>query len=141
MTQRPGQLPPHALNPARTLVELVRKQGGRPILMMTWTYRGSESRLSIIQRNFENLNQELQVPVAPVGEAFALASKKYPEVQLLQADGVHATLAGAYLAAAVLFATISEHSPVGGEAPSELDPALIRQLQELAWSVSQFSEK
>ncbi len=136
MTERPAGLEPYALRPARTLVEAARRRGARPILMMTWTYRGREHNRPGLRRNYARLAEELRVPVAPVGDAFALAEERHPEIELLQSDGIHAAPGGAYLAAAVLYATIEKEPPrAGRHLPPELSRDQADELEGLAWEV------
>lgn len=73
--------------------------------------------------------------VAPVGLAFAEAYRRRPEIGLQDRyDGSHPTLAGVYLAAAVVYATLFDRSPVGNayDAEGEIDPATALFLQTVA---------
>ena len=63
------------------------------------------------------------------------AIKAHPEINLYHSDGSHPSLAGTYLAACVLFATLYDHSPVGGALPvdSDMTEQTARALQQVAW--------
>ena len=83
--------------------------------------------------------------VAPVGPAFALAHEQTAADKgdpldpsglfwnLYDSDGSHPSPAGSYLAACVIYATVTGDSPVGLDSrPAAVDAALAAQLQELA---------
>lgn len=83
--------------------------------------------------------------VAPVGQAFALAHEQTAAETgdaldpsglfwgLYDSDGSHPSPAGSYLAACVIYATITGDSPVGLDSrPAEVDADLAASLQELA---------
>lgn len=73
--------------------------------------------------------------VAPVGLAFAEAYRRRPEIGLQDRyDGSHPTLSGVYLAAAVVYATLFDRSPVGNsyDAEGEIDAATALFLQTVA---------
>ena len=51
--------------------------------------------------------------VMPVGIAYELAYKKDPKIKLHHPDGTHPSMLGTYLGACVVFATLTDSSPVG----------------------------
>ncbi len=69
--------------------------------------------------------------LCPAGDAWRLAWKKDPKLELYSADGLHPTAAGTYLAALTFFGLFYGQSPVGlpaklalpGAAPLDLPPA------------------
>ena len=76
-----------------------------------------------------------QVRLARVGTAFALCQEKFPEINLLYADRMHASDQGNYLAALVLYTTIFRDSPLG--APRKfpgltIDARVAARLQQIA---------
>ena len=78
----------------------------------------------------------------PVGEAWRVAWKKDPRPALYGPDGFHPSVAGSYLAAAVMFQRLTGRDPRGLPARLELrsrrqrdltlDPELAARLQEAA---------
>ena len=100
------------------------KVGARTILFETWArppgddfYSRPESGGSpaIMQRRlddtYEWLANQLNAEVSPVGQSFEVALTRLPDVPLL--DGTqHPTVAGSYLAAAVLFHSLFHSSPL-----------------------------
>jgi hypothetical protein len=59
------------------------------------------------------LAAELGLRVAPVGRAFLRVMSEEMPVPLHRADGTHPTEAGTYLAACVLYHTLTGRSPIG----------------------------
>ncbi len=58
-------------------------------------------------------NPGKQILLAPVGDAFAICAKKFPETEIYGADAYHAGVDGSYLAALVFYSTLYGDSPVG----------------------------
>ena len=81
--------------------------------------------------------------VFPVARAWLAVWERDPAIAL-SSDGLHASVAGSYLAALVMYAGIFDRTPVGlpatvrtrGVAVVRVDPALTRTLQEAAASVT-----
>ena len=127
--QEQSQVP--AVEPARTeamypavrsLVRQVEDLGATPIFFLTWAYRdgwpenglsGYEAMQTQITRGYLGIAQELGVPMAPVGEAWLIAKRRHPELELWQSDGSHPSEQGTYLAACVFYAAIFRQSPEG----------------------------
>ena len=53
--------------------------------------------------------------VAPVGTAFRLFQKEYPDLSLFTSDNKHPSPVGTYLAACVFFKMLTGESPLGLE--------------------------
>ena len=88
--------------------------------------------------------------VFPVGVGFDLVSKLHPGIELYQPDVVgfkhgpeglqpvyaedvkHPSSAGSYLAACVIYAVLTGHSPQGLAFSADLDPAIVEILQRSA---------
>lgn len=80
-----------------------------------------------------------QVRVAPVGEAFMLCLARHPGINPYSEDHHHASSAGSYLAALVLYATIFSDDPVGATRSFpgvEIDAATAETLQRIAAEVT-----
>jgi len=75
--------------------------------------------------------------VIPAGLAFAAARAKRPELELYQPDKRHPTLAGTYLAACVVYATLFGKSPVGLSYTAGLVPDTAAFLHTVAWEAVQ----
>jgi hypothetical protein len=87
-------MPNAFMNPAEMTAEIVRN------------YAEQERRL-------EALEPGEQVVVAPVGAAFQRCKETYPDIPLYTEDEHHASAAGLYLSALVIYATLTGDSPLG----------------------------
>jgi hypothetical protein len=122
----------------RLFVPHIRAAGATPVLYMTWARRHAWDRQPELADAYLTIARELNVPVAPVGLAWAKAFERSPNVVLHDKDESHPNPAGSYLAACVLYATLFQSNPTGlTTAPlsekSDTDPAL---LQRAAWEAS-----
>lgn len=124
--QSTGMLPDRFAD-SRTLDAMISAAGSRTMFLMTWRDRGQPTLTYDSLRGepggligYVPIAYELDAPLAPVGWAFRAATidNVYPE--LWGRDGHHASRAGQYLAAAVLYTMIFEESPVGLWIPKEL---------------------
>ncbi len=116
---------------ASRLVRAARAAGATPIFYMTWAYRDRPETLPGIRDTYEKLSSRLEVPVAPVGEAWRLARDQAPGIELFAEDGIHPSPEGSYLAACVIFATLYERSPEDLP-PVAIDPEVARRLRRIA---------
>jgi hypothetical protein len=102
----------------RELVGMVRAEGARPALYMTWAKEAFPAQSETLSRAYRSIAVEVGVPVAGVGEAWAEVSRARPELNLHISDGSHPNAVGSYLAACVIYATVTGQSPLG--APREI---------------------
>lgn len=119
----PFRAPDRATEYSRRFSEHASEAGTRVILFETWarhprsrTYRrlGVETpdeMLAEINTFYRDLASELRVPVAPVGRAWERALEALPQVELHRRDGTHPAPAGTYLAACVLYGTLTGVDP------------------------------
>ena len=75
--------------------------------------------------------------VIPAGLAFAKAVSKRPSLELYQPDKRHPTLAGTYLAACTVQASLYGVNPEGNIYTAGLDAATAKFLQTVAWQTAQ----
>jgi hypothetical protein len=120
----------------RLFDEVIRAAGARTALYMTWARRHAPETQRAITDAYAAIGAELGAAVAPAGVAWERVLARAGHPALHDADGSHPTLAGSYLAACVLFATLF------GERPGEDDvPGLARAeagpLREAAWEAAQ----
>jgi hypothetical protein len=106
---------------AREVVKLVRAQGAKPALYMTWAKAAFPKQSATLSRAYRSIGTELDIPVAGVGEAWAEVRRLRPDLDLYVRDGSHPNAAGSYLAACVIYATVTGRSPLG--APREINGA------------------
>jgi hypothetical protein len=122
---------------AKQLARIVRKNHATPVLFMTWAYTGKPEMTDELAKAYGSIGDELGIMVLPVGLAFQLAEQEIPGIQLRIDDLKHPTLAGSYLAAAVVFAALYSQSPEEIQYNAGLDPELARQLRAIAWQTTQ----
>jgi hypothetical protein len=142
----------------------IRAVGATPILYMTWARREPADAARVqkaLADAYLGIGKELGVKVAPVGLAWAETRRRLLTLDLHIWDGSHPTPAGSYLAAAVIYATLTARSPVGapsviqghptvpsgeGQGVMVVDPSLrvplvdlreatAAELQKIAWQV------
>jgi len=111
------------------------------MLFVTWAHRDGWPEEDLpdfagmqdgVDAGYRAIARELAVPEAPVGYAWALIWHDHPEVDLWQADGSHPSVAGTYLAACVLYASIFRQSPRGSTYLDGLTETAAAQLQQSA---------
>ena len=126
---------------ARLLVRRAQGSGARPMFFLTWAHRDGwpenglpsyQSMQAQLDAGYRGIADELHVPVAPVGDAWAAVVQADRAADLWQADGSHPTMTGTYLAACVFYASIFEQSPVGLGYSADLSGETVRALQSAA---------
>jgi hypothetical protein len=101
---------------AREWARRIRSVGAKPILFMTWARRSALPEQARLSEAYVSIGRELNVDVAPVGEAWSAARTRWLSLDLHIFDESHPTPAGSYLAACVIFSTLTGRDPKG--APS-----------------------
>ena len=135
-----GALETRILPPAATLVGEVRADGALAYLLETWAHRDGlpsayldrAAMQSAIDATYQDLASQLGATVVPAGEAWARADREASVIELWQSDGSHPTSAGTYLAACVLYASLTGRSPAGLADTGGLDEAEAATLQRMA---------
>jgi hypothetical protein len=116
---RPLDRPDELAEYARRFDEEIDRAGATTVLYSTWA-RHPSSRFyqrregldpkrmqDRIDEVYGRLAEELEADVAPVGDAFLAAQRELPDVRLHRRDGFHPTEAGSFLAACVLYRTVT----------------------------------
>ncbi|MDJ0663736.1 MAG: hypothetical protein QNJ75_04195 [Acidimicrobiia bacterium] len=125
---------------ARKFHEEIEKVGARTVLYMTWRKDLPDAQLTttleMIADAHEEIAAELGVVVAPVGLAWQRSIEERPDLALYRdLNRWSPSPAGTSLAAAVLYATIFEQSPVG----LSCQPAdLIADVRGLEWQAEEW---
>ena len=117
--------------------QTVRANGAEPIFMMTWAYADKPEMTQGLADAYGEAARQNNAFVIPVGLAFARSVAAKPELNLYAPDKRHPSLAGTYLAANVVLASVFGVNPIGNSYTAELDAATARHLQELAWQTVQ----
>ena len=129
---------------ARLMADTAHQAGSKVLYFMTWANKDKPEQTDKLAKAYMDIATQTGGYVAPVGLAFSRAIATHPEIDLYHSDGNHPSLAGTYLAAYVLFATIYDQSPVGGALPvdSDMTEQTARALQQVAWdTVTQFRKQ
>lgn len=93
------------------LAKFAKSKNAKVIFYPEWGQKGNSEEGGRVHRLHESMAVKVGAQVAPVGLAWDLALQQPLEVELFAADGNHASATGAFLTAAVLYATITERSP------------------------------
>jgi hypothetical protein len=122
---------------ARKDAGIVRKYGARPILFMSWAYADKPEMTAQLAEAYTKAGNDNDALVIPAGLAFARSVSKRPELNLYAADKRHPSLAGTYLAASTVYASLYGKSPVGLKYNAGLDDSTATFLQNVAWDTVQ----
>lgn len=129
---------------AEELVNSIRAQNAKPIFFLTWAHRDGMpdngypdygSMQTQITVGYRVTANQLAVPIAPVGVAWAELLRQAPEMDLWQSDGSHPTVNGTYLAACVFYAAVFRKSPVGLNHPAQVSADNAKLIQTVAADV------
>jgi hypothetical protein len=120
----------------RLFVDEIRFFRAKPVLYMTWARVSTWDRQDELADAFLTIGKELDVLVAPVGQAWKEAFRRVPGIMLHDKDGSHPNPLGTYLGACVFYVTLFGENPVGlpvdtGVKGSE-DSKSIETLQKIA---------
>lgn len=101
----------YSIEEAVELVRLTRQIPALPIMFPEWPRRGVNESARIYTLH---VDIALRQPacVAPIPYAWDLAATRLPSLALHDADGNHANPAGSFLAALVLYATLTGNAPL-----------------------------
>jgi hypothetical protein len=117
---------PHRLSDyAHRFAEEARTGGARIVLFETWArhaaspyYRSDANDMrdpahmtGRIGAVYQEIATDIRATVAPVGHAWLLASSEVPGAALHRSDGMHPDVTGTYLAALVLYGTLTGRDP------------------------------
>jgi hypothetical protein len=126
------------------LTTMIRDAREQPLLFDTWGHQTGWPLAGLptyslmqtaVDQGYAGIAAQLAVGVAPIGPAWAAVVARGGGGQLWQPDGVHPTVAGTYLAACVLYASLFRESPVGLGYLDGLPAAEASSLQTAAASV------
>lgn len=114
-----------------------RKNGAAPILFMSWAYQDKPEMTAQLAAEYVKAGKANNALVVPAGLAFAASLAKRPDVVLHIADKRHPTLAGTYLAACTVLASVYKTNPTGLKYTAGLPADVAAHLQAVAWETSQ----
>lgn len=111
---------------AQLFAEEIKKAGAKPIFFMTWAAKANPDEQPKLTDAYQNIGKETKALVAPVGEAWKLAT--LVGMELYVSDGRHPNWLGSYLAACVFYKILT------GKSASELTRTLRKEGQSLTES-------
>lgn len=111
---------------------ITRSHGAEPILFMSWAYQDAPEMTATLADAYMKAGAAHQMRVVPAGLAFARAIAKRPDVNLYAPDKRHPSLAGTYLAAATVMASVYRINPVGNTYTAGLPADVAAHLQSIA---------
>lgn len=114
-----------------------RKHGATPILFMSWSYQDKPEMTQELAAEYVEAGRQNRALVVPAGLAFAASIQKRPDINLYVADKRHPSLAGTYLGACVVLASVFKTSPVGLKYSAGLPAETAAHLQSVAWETVQ----
>ncbi len=109
------------------LEPLIKRAGAQMVLYETWApqkghfdYNGSgrvaanpDEYQAKVASTYYSLAEKHKCALSPAGIAFARAQEIYPDVELFSPDRLHPSVAGTYLSACTMYATLFGKSPEG----------------------------
>jgi hypothetical protein len=114
-----------------------RSFGTEPILFMSWAYSDKPKMTEPLAAEYIKAGKAHNALVVPAGLAFAASVARRPDVSLIVADKRHPSLAGTYLAACTVLASVYKMNPVGNRYTAGLPADVATHLQTVAWQTSQ----
>ena len=131
---------------ANTIVDFVKQHApdAEIVIHQTWAYAEDcprfeklditrdEMQMGIIS-SYRSLAKDLNLDILPSGNAFYLASQKYPKIDLWSKDRYHANENGSYLAGCIWFGKLFGISSQKVEfAPESIDKRTAKRLRKIA---------
>ena len=121
---------------ARKHSDTVRANGAEPAFFMSWAYQDKPEMTQQLADEYLKAGRANNALVVPAGLAFAESVRRRPELNLYVADKRHPSLAGTYLAACTVMASVYKQSPVGNRYTAGLPPDVAAHLQAVAWETA-----
>ena len=98
---------------SRRFTELIRAQGGRPVLYMVWPSTSRSQDFDGVALSYRDAARDVGGILSPAGETWRAAWRRDPKLKFYSPDGLHPTPAGTYAAAVTFFQVLYKQSPVG----------------------------
>ena len=115
---------------ARRFGDVIKKAGARPAMFMVWPSQTRRGDFGGVSESYRAAAKAVGGLVLAAGDAWSLILNRQRGLALYDADGVHATFAGSYLAALVIVQGLYGQSPIGLPALGDLSPEQARALQD-----------
>jgi len=122
---------------AKKNADTIRAYGAQPVLFMSWAYKDKPEMTQQLAAEYQKAGKAVGAKVVPAGLAFANSIQKRPTLDLYVSDLRHPSLAGTYLGAATVYASLLNKSPVGNSYTAGLPADVAAHLQQVAWDTVQ----
>jgi len=110
-TPRPD--PEDTIRDGKKLIELVKKCGSTPIIVLPWAEKRFPENQAIMYDTYGKLAKETNTKYSPVGNIFERVLNENPDINLYWFDGEHCSPYGTYVNACCAYTLIFGESPVG----------------------------
>lgn len=138
----PARNPEDFLTSAERLCHMM-NNGEKILFYGTWAYRDNTEKLSSTGMTYTKMLDALTASyqkaadiqngiLVPVGDAFALSTEKYPEIDLYAADDYHPSVCGTYLAMCLFYKAIFKKIPESSMIHAEMTVEQGKALREIA---------
>jgi hypothetical protein len=117
----------------RRHTQTLTKAGIRAVLFMSWAYKDRPEMTASLAEQYTRAGNDNDLLVIPAGLAFARTVATKGDIELYDPDKRHPSLAGTYLAAATVYATLYRKAPSDLTYTAGLDPKLAARLRAIAW--------
>ena len=101
---------------------------------MTWPYKNKPEMQQKLEKEFFKASKLNNLRLIPAGQAFLFINQNFPNINLYTKDLRHPSKEGTYLAALMVFTSLSNKSPIGNTYMMDLDPDIAKILQKAAWT-------
>ena len=125
------------------LSKKIRENGAVPVFYQTWSYRDHSDMLALINMgheefflglkdSYEEAAHNAEGLLVPVGDAFFAAEKGNPDIDLMEEDNYHPSLAGSFLAACMFFLKFTGQEKLPEYVPEGLNKETAEKLSAYA---------
>jgi hypothetical protein len=116
---------------------IARSKGAAPIFFMSWAYQDVPAMTQELAAEYIKAGKQNNALIVPAGIAFANSIAKRADLNLYVSDKRHPSLAGTYLAACTVLASVYKVNPVGLKYNAGLSADVAAHLQQVAWETAQ----
>jgi hypothetical protein len=135
-SEMPAIVPEQTLKPAALFAEAIKKKGAIPIFYITPAHYTKPKAMAEFQDKLTSTYAQAAKDgggrLAPVGPAFMLSYRQQPGLRLHSQDNSHFNIYGTYLAACVIYSTITGEPANGLIALRGSDPKTTVWVQKIA---------
>jgi hypothetical protein len=140
ISSSPSAVSEHMLPATAALEGMARASRAQTILFETWGYEDGLARhddsyewmQDRVDLAYVHVSSKVPALIAPVGEAWRVAVRRRPDIDLWKADGLHPSRAGSYLTACAFYSMLTRRDPADSSFTAGLDAAEAHWLARVA---------